>query len=130
MSGIASNRRSKRASPKPGTVTVKVERTSQARAMLIAALDQADSWSHVLELEYWSREPGVLEIVRALIAMPEHTRAAVEAFCAMVHEPAAVAAELDSAGRLTLTSAQMGRSLAIIQFCSGDDDPDTPRRPN
>jgi hypothetical protein len=130
MSGTASNRRSKRTILKPGTLPVKTECASKTRARVIAALDEANSWSHVLELHYWSREPGMLDIVRALVAMPEHARAAIEAFCMMVHEPAAVAADLDAAGRLTLTSPQMGRSLAIMQFCSDVDDPEIPSRRN
>jgi hypothetical protein len=72
----------------------------------------------------------MLDIMRALATMPEDTRAMIETFCAIVHEPAAVAADLDAAGRLTLTSPQIGRSLAIMQFCSDIDDPETPRRPN
>jgi hypothetical protein len=100
------------------------------RAKTIAALDEVDNWSHVLELHYWAQEPGMLDIIRALVAMPEDTRAVIETFCAMAHEPAVVTADLDAAGRLSLTSPQMGRSLAIMQFCSDADDPDTPRRPN
>jgi hypothetical protein len=124
MSGAGSNRRAKR---KPATLNTEAEGT---RSKVIAALDESNNWSHVLELHYWSREPGMLDIMRALATMPEDTRAMIETFCAIVHEPAAVAADLDAAGRLTLTSPQIGRSLAIMQFCSDIDDPETPRRPN
>lgn len=127
MSGTGSRRRSTR---KPEAVEAKADGTPDTRSRVIAALDKANSWSHVLELHYWTREPGMLDIVRALVAMPEDTRAVIETFLAMVNEPAAVAADLDSVGRLTLTSPQMGRSLAIMQFCSGIDDAETPRRPN
>lgn len=131
MSQTVSNRRSKRAPPKPGdALGAKVPPTPQTRATVIAALGDTESWSHVLELHYWSREPGMLDIIRTLIAMPESTRASIEAFCAIAHEPGAIRAELDAAGRLTLTSAQAGRTVAIIQFCSDNDDPETPRRPN
>jgi hypothetical protein len=131
MSQTVSNRRSKRATPKLGeALGAKVDRTPRSRAMAIAALSDAEGWSHVLELHYWSREPGMLDIIRTLIAMPEVTRASVEAFCAIAHDPGAIAADLDAAGRLTLTSAQIGRTVAILQFCSDNEDPETPRRPN
>jgi hypothetical protein len=131
MSQTVSNRRSKRVPPKPGeTLGAKVDRTPQSRAMALAALSDAEGWSHVLELHYWSREPGMLDIVRTLIGMPEAARATIEAFCAIAHEPGAITAELDAAGRLTLTSAHVGRTVAIMQFCSDNEDPETPRRPN
>ena len=131
MSHTVSNRRSKHAPPKPGeALSAKIERTPRARAMAIAALSDAEGWSRVLELHYWSREPGMLDIIRALIAMPEATRASIEAFCAIAHEPGAIRADLDATGRLTLSSAHVGRTVAIMQFCSDNDDPETPRRPN
>src|ERR1700730_3763159 len=71
---------------------------------VIASIGRNDDWARVVELYYWSREPGMLEIIRALIEMPERTRASIEAFLTMSHDPAAVTAVWDSAGRLTLSS--------------------------
>jgi hypothetical protein len=89
----------------------------------------ADS-SRILELYYFSREPDLLEIMRAIVALPEETRASLEAFLAMSHDPAAVGAKWDGAGSLTLSSAQVGQTMAIISFCAENDDAEKPLLPN
>ena len=78
------------------------------------------------ELYYWSSEPGFLEIIRTLAAMPESGRAAVEAFVSMAHDPASILASLDPAGRLTMTSPQVAQTIAIAQHCAEYDDNGTP----
>jgi hypothetical protein len=80
------------------------------------------------ELYYWSSEPGFLEVVRTLAAMPESARAAVEAFVSMAHDPSSIIATLDPAGRLTLTSPQVAQTIAIAQHCAEYDDNGTPPR--
>ena len=89
----------------------------------------ADS-SRLLELYYFSREPDVLEIMRAIAALPEEARASLEAFLVMSQDPAAVAAKWDGAGRLTLSSPQVGQTTAIMTFCSENDDAEKPLLPN
>jgi len=84
--------------------------------------------ARVRELYYWSCEPGFLEIVRTLAAMPENARAAVEAFVSMAHDPSSITATWDPAGRLTLTSPQVGQTIAIAQHCAEHDDNGTPPR--
>jgi hypothetical protein len=89
----------------------------------------ADS-SRLLELYYFSREPDVLEIMRAIAALPEETRASLEAFLTVSEDPTAVAAKWDGAGRLTLSSPQVGQTMAIMTFCAENDDADKPLLPN
>src|SRR5476649_1687272 len=60
--------------------------------------------AEVLELYYWSKEPGLLEIVRGMAMMTEETRSAIEAFVALASDAKSVAATLDPRGVLTLTS--------------------------
>ena len=88
--------------------------------------------SRLLELFYFSREPDVLEIMRAIAALPEETRASLEAFLflAMSQDPAAIAARWDGAGRLTLSSPQVGQTMAIMTFCAENDDAEKPLLPN
>src|SRR5262249_45556733 len=71
---------------------------------------------------YWSREPGMLEIMRAILAMSEGARAALEAFLTMSQEPAQIVADWDRKGSLTLTSPQIGQTVAIIRYCAENDD--------
>jgi hypothetical protein len=112
------------------TLAAKDERPPLTRAAALAALSSPESRSRILEMEYWSREPGVIDLIRTLVGMPEQARAAVEAFFAFAHEPAAIAADVDALGRLILTSPHVGRSMAIMQFCSDNEEPETSCRPN
>ena len=87
---------------------------------------QSCDLARLRELYYWSSEPGFLEIIRTLAAMPESGRAAVEAFVSMAHDPASILASLDPAGRLTMTSPQVAQTIAIAQHCAEYDDNGTP----
>jgi hypothetical protein len=82
--------------------------------------------ARIRELYYWSREPGFLEIVRTFAAMPEAARAAIEAFVSIAHDPSSITATWDLAGRLTLTSPQVGQAIAIVQHCAENDDSGKP----
>jgi len=111
------------------------ENSSQSRHLRSARiirsmLAECGDSSRLLELFYFSREPDVLEIIRAVAALPEEARAALEAFLAVSHEPAAVTAKWDGAGRLTLSSPQVGQTMAIISFCAENDDVEKPLLPN
>jgi len=96
------------------------------RSMLAECGDSA----RLLELFYFSREPDVLEIMRAIAALPEEARAALDAFLAVSHDPVAITAKWDGAGRLTLSSPQVGQTMAIINFCAENDDVEKPLLPN
>jgi hypothetical protein len=89
-----------------------------------------DEPNRLMETYYWSQEPGLLEIMRAIAIMPEDARTALEVFLAMSHEPAAIAAHWDGSGRLTLTSPQAGQAIAVIQYCTEHDDVEKPLLPN
>ena len=96
---------------------------------LPASLDwQSRDLARLRELYYWSFEPGFLEMIRTLAAMPESGRAAVEAFVAMVQDPSSIIANLDPTGRLTMTSPQVAQTIAIAQHCAEYDDNGTPPR--
>jgi hypothetical protein len=76
---------------------------------------QLDSPARVMELYYWSREPQVLEIIRSIIAMPAPTREKLEAFLSMAGDPETIAASIDNAGRLSLTSSHVVDALDLIR---------------
>jgi len=94
--------------------------------LLRSILAECGDSSRLLELYYFSREPDMLEIMRAIAALPEDARTALDAFLAVSHEPAAITAKWDGAGRLTLASPQVGQTMAIIRFCAENDDVDKP----
>lgn len=99
-----------------------------ARQLLIRALVAAcDKPAAALEVYYWSKEPGLLEIIRAIAIMPEEARSAIEAFVALAHDQATVTARLDTRGVLTLASAQATKTIALAQYAAGADTDDGPR---
>jgi hypothetical protein len=83
-----------------------------------------------LEIYYWSKEPGLVDIIRAIAMMPEEARAAIEAFAALAHDQATVRACLDPRGVLTLASVQAARSVALAQYAAAIDIDDMPHRLN
>ena len=100
-------RRTGRAHKKSGT-------RRSARARVLQALLTSDSNpADMLELYYWSKEPGFTQLFRAIATMPEHTRAALEAFIALARDLKSVSADIDHRGVLTFCSAEAARSLAV-----------------
>lgn len=82
-----------------------------------------ESPAEALEVYYWSREPGLSEIMRGIAMMPEEARAAIEVFIALVHNAKSVQAQLDRSGVLTLASAEAARTAALAH----EDAEDAPR---
>ena len=81
----------------------------------------------MLELYYWSKEPGLADIVRGIATMPEEARSAIEAFVALARDTKSVSAEIDGRGVLTLTSLEAVRTVALAQYLSEDTHDDLPR---
>lgn len=97
----------------------------RARARLLRTLAACDGDpAELLELYYWSKEPGFIQLIRAIATMPEHTRAALETFIALARDSRSVSAALDSRGVLTFCSAEAARSLALaMQVNEAEDRP-------
>jgi hypothetical protein len=86
--------------------------------------------AQALELYYWSREPGLVEIIRGIAMMPEETRAAIEAFIALARDTKSVMAKLDHGGVLRLASVEAARTVALAQGAAADDSAGVPRLRN
>ena len=108
---------------------VKAKRKT-AHHLLMRTLAGCDKPAEALEIYYWSREPGFLEIIRAIAMMPEATRSVIEAFSALAHDQATVTARLDSRGVLTLASVQAAKTVALAQYAAANDTDDVPLRLN
>ncbi len=67
--------------------------------------------SRLLELYYWSQEPGIVELVRAYLEMNERTRLTVGNFMLSAH-PQSIVATLDTQGRLVLSRPNTGNGRA------------------
>jgi len=102
-------------------------RKSAAERLMRMLVAGCSSPAEVLELYYWSREPGLLEIIRGIATMSEDTRARIEAFIALASNSKSVRAEVDGRGVLTLTSAEAARTVALARCAAQDDGENTSR---
>lgn len=91
------------------------DREPSLEELLERMVRQLDSPARVIELCYWSRERNLLDIMRAVVAMPETAREALEAFLSMAGEPEKIVATLDTTGRLTLASPQVAQALDLLR---------------
>jgi hypothetical protein len=92
-----------------------------ARRLIHTLVAACDRPAHVLELHYWSREPGMLDIIRAIATMREETRGAFEAFVALVRDTKSIEARLDPHGALTLASPQATQIAALARYVAEND---------
>jgi hypothetical protein len=91
---------------------------------------ECKSPSEVLELYYWSKEPGLIEVIRGIAAMPEEARASIEAFIALAGDAKSASAELDGRGVLTLASGEATRTAALARYLAANDADDLSRLPH
>ncbi len=103
------------------------QRKGAHELLVRALLAGCDKPREALEIYYWSKEPGLLEIMRAIATMPEQARAAIEAFAVLAQDQTTVKAGLDSRGVLTLASAQAARTVALAQYAAENDLDGPPR---
>jgi hypothetical protein len=80
-----------------------------------------------LELLYWSREPGLIDVIRGIAMMPEETRAKLETFIALARDTATVTGNLDLTGTLTLSSTEATRTVALANHVAETETDETPR---
>lgn len=74
----------------------------EVEAVLKALAADSSNPGRILELYYWSQEPQLLDLLRAFMAMPPTTRAALEAFVSLAGSADAIAASWESPERLML----------------------------
>ncbi len=65
------------------------------------ATAEADA-SRLLEMYYWTREPGIVEMIRAYLALPEQSQRHLNGFL-IGNQPQAIATAIDQQGRLILS---------------------------
>ena len=60
--------------------------------------------SRLLELYYWTREPGIIELIRAFLSLPEPAQRSLGNFL-LNAKPQSIEAAFDSQGRLVLSQS-------------------------
>lgn len=84
--------------------------TETARA-LQELIQQHDDPARLLECYYWSKEPGLLECIRAILAAPAEVRVVLQAFFAAAIVREQISASIDEEGTLNLSSPQAATIL-------------------
>ena len=92
--------------------------SSVARALIAEHPDPAT----LLEIYYWSQEPGLSNVIRAYMSLPKRTRSVLGAFWRMAENPRLVSATIDERGRLALFSPEIVDTLDIIRKAVGRTD--------
>jgi len=100
-----------------------MHRTGRPQPKMQEVMDQIAAKcdrARLMELYYWCREPGLLEITRAVAAMPDATRQALESFLALGGDPQSIVATWETDGRLSLGSSNLGQALEVMSYFLAD----------
>ena len=83
-------------------------------ANVVQSIAQAGNSARMLECHYWTQEPGLLELIRAFLAMPVEAQTALRAFLAAAVVRSSITASVDAAGTLSLRSPEAAPVLASL----------------
>lgn len=97
-------------SPVPANHTEKSNLADALQTLIAQAGDPA----RILECHYWSQEPGLVEFVRAFLAMPADVRTALRAFFAAAVVRDSITARVDATGTLSLRSPEAADVLTTF----------------
>jgi len=75
---------------------------------------QAGNNERLLECCYWTQEPGLLEMIRAFLAMPAEAQTVLRAFFAAAGVPRSITPSLDANGTVTLRSPEAAAVLVTL----------------
>ena len=90
------------------------ELQSDLVSVVQSLIAQAGNSARMLECYYWTQEPGLLELIRAFLAMPIEAQTALRAFFAAAVVRSSITASIDGAGTLTLRSPEAAAVLAAL----------------
>lgn len=76
-------------------------RNSEAIELIKTLANGGTDTSRLLELYYWTREPGIVELIRAYLDMPERTQRSLSTFL-LNGRPGLISSAFDQQGRLVL----------------------------
>ena len=77
------------------------QRNDEVRDVIKTIISGGADTSRLLELYYWTREPGIIELIRAYLDLPERTQRSLSTYL-LNGKPKAIVATFDPQGRLVL----------------------------
>lgn len=88
---------------------------SELLSLVQNLIAQAGSVERLVECHYWSQEPGLMELIRAFLAMPAEVQTALRAFFAAAVARSSVTASIDdAAGALILRAPEAAPVLTAL----------------
>jgi hypothetical protein len=88
---------------------------SELLSLVQNLIAQAGGVERLVECYYWSQEPGLVEFIRAFLAMPAEVQTALRAFFAAAVARSSVAASIDdAAGALILRAPEAATVLTAL----------------
>jgi hypothetical protein len=93
--------------PQPPETTLDHTQSAELAEIIWALVVERGNPAQVLELLYWSEEPGFFELIRSLATLPTETREALQSFIDAAPRSQMIAAIAEKRDRLVLShSAQ------------------------
>lgn len=95
---------------------VELEHDNQANLLVLVQnlIAETSDIPRLLEAYYWSEEPGLLELVRAFLALPADAQTAVRAFFAAAVMRSSITASIDASGALILRAPEAAAVLVNL----------------
>ena len=87
---------------------------SELLSLVQNLIAQAGGVERLVECYYWSQEPGLMEFIRAFLAMPAETQTALRAFFAAAVARNSVTASVDAGGALILRAPEAATVLTAL----------------
>jgi hypothetical protein len=87
---------------KSGGTGARGEPSSHTWEVIRTLVSSETDASRLLEMYYWTREPGIVELIRAYLDLPDRTQRHLSDFL-LKNRPQSVASTIDQQGRLLLS---------------------------
>lgn len=84
---------------------------SEALELIKTLVSGGTDTSRLLELYYWTREPGIVELIRAYLDLPERTQRSLSTYL-LNGRPKMVIGSFDQQGRLVLARTTAAETMA------------------
>lgn len=94
------------------------ERNNEVRDVIKTIINGGADTSRLLELYYWTREPGIVELIRAYLDLPERTQRSLSTYL-LNGRPKAITATFDAQGRLVLARTPNGEAAQPAKSVGG-----------
>ncbi len=101
---------------KPSKTAPVRSKKDELRRTLAQLIMKSDAPAQMIELHFWSRETGVLDVVRTFVALNESVKDALRAFLKLARDARTITAKIDSAGHLIMSAPHVTETFAQAAY--------------